>query len=361
MMGRSELLRASAMDEELQQGLDLILKTASRAADLTRQLLAFSRKQVLQPRVISLNAVVHDVERMLARVIGENIGLQVRQEDTLWAVKADAGQIEQVILNLVVNSRDAMPVGGNITIETSNVKLDKVGGRQHIGIGPGEYVMLAVSDTGIGMAPEIQAKIFEPFFTTKEQGKGTGLGLATVYGIVEQSGGHVLVDSEPHRGTTFKVYFPRFDGHVEAVTRVKAAEPNGFETILLAEDEDAVRDLIHEILETRGYKVLSTHGPDEALRVCDAYEGTIHLAITDVVMPGMNGWSLSELIRSKRPQTKILYMSGYTDGIIIGDGAVDVRDTFLQKPVTVDVLCSKVRAVLDDTLKPMPLSNQESV
>jgi CheY-like chemotaxis protein len=241
------------------------------------------------------------------------------------------------------------------------VKLDKVGGRQHIGIGPGEYVMLAVSDTGIGMAPEIQAKIFEPFFTTKEQGKGTGLGLATVYGIVEQSGGHVLVDSEPHRGTTFKVYFPRFDGHVEAVTRVKAAEPNGFETILLAEDEDAVRDLIHEILETRGYKVLSTHGPDEALRVCDAYEGTIHLAITDVVMPGMNGWSLSELIRSKRPQTKILYMSGYTDGIIIGDGAVDVRDTFLQKPVTVDVLCSKVRAVLDDTLKPMPLSNQESV
>ena len=347
IMGRAQLLLDRVTEEKVRRDLDLIRQTGSRAAALTHQLLAFSRKQVLEPRVIDLKALVVDAEKLLIRVIGEDIKLTVRSDPGLGTVKADPGQIEQVIVNLVVNSRDAMPQGGTITIETANVNLDESYSRQHLEVRPGRYVMLAVSDTGQGMDPETQAKIFEPFFTTKEKDKGTGLGLSTVYGIVQQSGGHIWVYSEPGQGTTFKIYLPRVDEPIETIAQPQYKDARGTETILLVEDEQTVRELIREILELKGYTVLEAGSPDEAMGICDAHDRPIGLVITDVIMPGMNGTVLAGRLRSRLPNAKIIYMSGYTDAGIVDTGLLASGHAFLQKPIIADSLARKVREVLE--------------
>ncbi|HET8655074.1 MAG TPA: ATP-binding protein [Longimicrobiaceae bacterium] len=320
---------------------------ADRAASLTRQLLAFSRRQVLQPRVIDLNQTVQEMEKMLRRVIGEDVDLSTRIEPALGHVQADPGQLSQVLLNLAVNARDAMPRGGQLTIETANVELDDEYARGKVHVESGRYVMLAVSDTGVGMDAETQARIFEPFFTTKEQGKGTGLGLSTVYGIVEQSGGHVWVYSEPGHGTAFKVYLPRVDAPVSLDTALIGAPATGRETVLLAEDDRAVRVLARRALEHAGYQVLEADGGEEALRIADAHAGTIHLLLSDVVMPGLGGRELAERLQGRRPGIAVLFMSGYTDDAILRHGMLAEGTPFLEKPFTPGGLCEKVRGVLD--------------
>jgi PAS domain S-box-containing protein len=325
-----------------------IRKAADRAASLTRQLLAFSRRQVLAPQVIDLNSVVANLHNMLRRLIGEDIELVNVPSAQLGLVKVDPGQIEQVILNLVVNARDAMPQGGKITIETANVTLDADYAGAHFPIKAGPYVMLAVSDTGCGMAPEVQAHIFEPFFTTKEQGKGTGLGLAMVYGIVKQSGGYIWVYSEVGRGTTFKIHLPRVDEKLEPVEAPRRpAGRRGTETILLVEDEAAVRSLVCGVLEGGGYKVLAARNGEDALLVSEQHKGPIHLLVTDVVMPEMGGPELAEHLRPYHREMKVLYISGYTDDAIVHHGVLGSSAAFLQKPFTPDVLAHKVREVLD--------------
>jgi PAS domain S-box-containing protein len=348
--GYSELvLNRIAGDDPNRRYIQEIQKVSGRAAALTRQLLAFSRRQILQPKVIGLNAVVAEMDNMLRRLIGEDIDLYTVLDPGLWKVKADPGQVEQVIVNLAVNARDAMPEGGKMTIETANVHIDEAYASGHVAIRPGPYVMLALSDTGAGMDAETMSRVFEPFFTTKEKGKGTGLGLSTVYGIVKQSGGYIWVYSEPGRGTTFKIYLPRTEGEVEA--RTPAAAPpertRGSETILLVEDEDAVRPLIREVLERNGYTVLSAGNGEEALRVAGRHEGEIQLMVCDVVMPGMSGVELSRRIAPVRPDMKVLYMSGYTDNAIVHHGVLDPGTAFLEKPFTPDALARKVRSVLD--------------
>jgi PAS domain S-box-containing protein len=347
IMGRAQLLLGRVTDAKVRRDLDLIRDAGSRAAALTHQLLAFSRKQVLEPRVIDLKALVVDAEKLLIRVIGEDIKLTVRSDPDLGTVKADPGQIEQVIMNLVVNSRDAMPQGGTVTLETANLNLDESYSRQHFEVRPGRYVMLAVSDTGHGMDAETQSKIFEPFFTTKEKDKGTGLGLSTVYGIVQQSGGHIWVYSEPGQGTTFKIYLPRVDEPVETIAQPQSKDDRGTETILLVEDEQAVRELIREILELKGYTVLEAGSADEAIGICDAHDRPIDLVITDVIMPGMNGTVLAGHLRSRLPHAKIIYMSGYTDAGIVDSGLLASGHAFLQKPIIADSLARKVREVLE--------------
>jgi PAS domain S-box-containing protein len=326
-----------------------ILKAAERASALTQQLLAFSRKQVLQPRVLSLNKVLTGVEKMLRRLIGEDIELSSILDPGLGYVRADPAQIEQVIMNLSVNARDAMPHGGRLTFETANVVLDETYARLHPIVEPGKYVRLTVSDTGMGMSREVKAHLFEPFFTTKEEGKGTGLGLATVWGIVDQSGGHVDVYSELGVGTTFKVYLPRVDEKLERgePERPGTALPRGTETILLAEDEAAVRRLARRILEECGYTVLDVECPEDALLVSGEQAGPIHLLVTDVVMPGLGGRELAERLVLSRPEMKVLYISGYTDDAIAHHGVLDPGVTLLEKPFTPDVLARKVREVLD--------------
>jgi len=285
---------------------------------------------------------------MLQRLIGENIELVFRPRSGLGFVKADPGQLEQVIVNLAVNARDAMPKGGHITIETAGVELGEHDARQHAGVQPGAYVMLAVSDTGIGMDAETQARIFEPFFTTKEPGKGTGLGLSTVYGIVKQSGGNIGVSSEPGRGTTFKIYLPRVQGAEDAVEAPPPPRPGrGSEAILLAEDEDEVRAIAREILESCGYTVLEARHPEEALQIAERYIGPIHLLVTDVVMPQMNGRALAERLAPQRPEMKVLFVSGYTDDAIVHHGVLNPGTAFVQKPFAPDGLARKVREVLD--------------
>jgi PAS domain S-box-containing protein len=348
--GYSELvLNRIPGDDPIRRHIQEIQNVSGRAAGLTRQLLAFSRKQVLQPSVIDLNAVVADIDRMLRRIIGEDIDLYTVLDPGLGRAKADKGQIEQVIMNLAVNARDAMPAGGKLTIETSNAVLDEVYARAHVSVRPGDYVMLALSDTGSGMDPETMSHIFEPFFTTKERGKGTGLGLSTVYGIVKQSGGNIWVYSEQGRGTTFKVYLPRVEEEAAAPSPV-AVSPNrslGSETILLVEDEEAVRTLVQEILERYGYMVLPARDGHGALLVGERHAGKIHLMLCDVVMPGMSGVELSRKIGNTRPEMKILYMSGYTDNAIVHHGVLDPGTAFIEKPFTPDALARKVRAVLD--------------
>jgi two-component system cell cycle sensor histidine kinase/response regulator CckA len=328
-----------------------IKKAGERAASLTRQLLAFSRKQVLQPRVLNLNAIVADTEKMLRRLIGEDVGVLTVLDPSLGQTKADPGQIEQVLLNLTVNARDAMPQGGKLTIETSNVYLDNQYARRHIAVRPGNYVMLAVSDTGSGMNAETQAHIFEPFFTTKEQEKGTGLGLSTVYGIVKQSGGHIWVYSEIEKGTTFKVYLPRVDDvpQIDAAPDTLTDLPLGRETVLLTEDEHPVRHLARVILEMSGYQVLEAAGGDEAISIYEEHKGQIDLLITDVVMPKMSGPELAQSLETLSPGIKVLYLSGYTDDAIIRHGLLDQGMAFLQKPFTPEALTRKVREVLDST------------
>jgi two-component system cell cycle sensor histidine kinase/response regulator CckA len=329
--------------------LEQILSAGSRAAALTRQLLAFGRRQVIAPQVLNLNGAVSGIEKMIHRLIGEDIELVCHLQEALGAVKVDPGQIEQVIMNLVVNSRDAMPKGGKLTIETANVELDETYCRSHVGAVPGRYVMLAVSDTGVGMDKQAQSHIFEPFFTTKEKGKGTGLGLATVHGIVKQSGGHLGVYSEAGKGATFKVYLPRVEGEATPTQSSKKAKKvrGGSETILLLEDEEAVKTLASEILQERGYTVLASASAEDALQISEQHKGTIHLLLTDVVMPQMSGRKVAELLAPRRPEIKVLYMSGYTDNAIVHHGILDAGTAFLQKPFTPETLARKVREVLD--------------
>jgi two-component system cell cycle sensor histidine kinase/response regulator CckA len=349
--GYSDLsARRVAEHSPLRRNLEEIRKAGERAASLTRQLLAFSRKQVLQPRLLSLNEVVTDMEKMLRRLIGEDIELLTVLEKELRRTEADPGQIEQVILNLAINARDAMPTGGKLIISTSNASLDDTYAARHVGVQPGAYVQLAVSDNGYGMTPDVQKKIFEPFFTTKEQGKGTGLGLATVYGIVTQSGGNIWVYSEPGRGTTFKIYLPASETEGEAA-RVEAREQSlalsGTETILLVEDDQTVRHMTREILEGYGYTVLDAASGGEAVRLYEAHAQTIHLLLTDVVMPQISGKELADAVTLVRPDVKVLFMSGYTDEAIVHHGVLDEGVAFIQKPFTPDALARKVRETLD--------------
>jgi PAS domain S-box-containing protein len=347
--GYSELtLRKLDADNPLRRNLEEIKKAGDRAASLTRQLLAFSRKQVLQPRVLNLNSIVSDVESMLGRLIGENIELRTSLSPDLGRVKADPGQIEQVLLNLVVNARDAMAAGGSLVIETANVYLDEEFARQHIAIEPGYFVLLAVSDNGMGIAEEIRSRIFEPFFTTKEVGKGTGLGLSTVYGIVKQSGGTIWVYSEVGIGTTFKVYLPCVDRSAQDYKRPEhwAGELRGTGTVLLAEDEVLVRNLTSEVLRLFGYSVLEAASGREALEICEQLDEPIELLITDVVMPEMSGRELADRLKQLRPEVKVLFMSGYTDDAIVHQGVLEAGANFIQKPFAPEALANKIREVL---------------
>jgi signal transduction histidine kinase len=334
--------------DPLKGSIGEILKATERAANLTRQLLAFSRRQAMEMKVLDLNAILKDMDKMLRRVIGEDIALVVHVAEDLGRTKTDPGQIEQVIMNLVVNARDAMPDGGKLTIETANVELDEAYARAHIAVKPGRYLMLSVSDTGVGMTREVKERVFEPFFTTKGTGKGTGLGLSTVYGIVKQSGGNIWVYSEPGRGTTLKIYLPRVDGPIE-VFKEKFEEdlPRGSETILVVEDEEEVRKLAARILQRQGYKVLEAPQGGDALLICEQHQDPIHLMLTDVVMPGMSGHQLAKRLESLQPGMKVLYMSGYTDNAIAQHGVLGEGVNYIQKPFTVDGLARKVREVLD--------------
>jgi PAS domain S-box-containing protein len=347
------LLEALPEGSELRRNAEAIEAAADRAAGLTQQLLAFSRRQVLSPRVLSLNSVVRSVHGMLERVIGEDISVRLSLSDGLENVKADPGRIEQALLNLAVNARDAMPNGGTLTIATSMVDLDEIYSRQHIGAKPGRYVMLDVSDTGCGMDPQTRTRVFEPFFTTKEVGKGTGLGLSMVYGIVKQSGGYIWVYSEMGLGTTFKIYLPVTEAPVQSLEpRAVASAPTGTETILLVEDEDGVRELLEEILTSQGYRVLAASRGVEALQISEFVDEDIQVLVTDVVMPHMSGHELAMRLRARRPSLRVLYLSGYTDEAIAHRGIVDVDAAFLQKPFTRAALARKVREVLAEVRSP---------
>jgi len=335
-------------DSGAQKDLLEVRKAAERAASLTRQLLAFSRQQVLEPVVLELNELVTDFEKMLHRVIGEDVELRLSLGRDIGNVRADPGQIHQVIMNLVVNARDAMPTGGKLTIETANAELTETYADLHKPVAPGPYVMIAVSDTGSGMTPETQARIFEPFFTTKEKGKGTGLGLSTVYGIIKQSGGYVWVYSEVGQGTTFKVYLPRVDAPADTLAKPRSTGPlAGTETILLAEDDAILRPLARELLEKLGYTVLEGADSNEALAAAERHRGPVHLLIADVILPGPSGRELARRLAVSRPDTKVLYVSGYTDDAIVHHGMLEPGLNFLQKPFTPAVLARKVREVLD--------------
>jgi CheY-like chemotaxis protein len=326
-----------------------IVKAADRATGLTRQLLAFGRKQVVQPRVLDLNGVVSNLDKMLHRVIGEDVRLETDLAADLWRVRADPGQIEQVLLNLSVNARDAMPRGGTLRIATRNETLHDAWAREHPGSRPGPHVVIEVSDTGAGIDPEILPHIFEPFFTTKAQGKGTGLGLATVYGIVKQSGGAVYVDSAPGRGAVFRVYLPRVLEALEPVGArpAEGAPRGGSETVLVVEDDPMVRALVQETLGRLGYRVLAAEDPSRALQAAEGHDGTIALLLTDVVMPGMNGRELAGRIARLRPEARVLYMSGYAEDAIAHHGILQEDVVLLQKPFTPDALAGRVREVLD--------------
>jgi signal transduction histidine kinase len=345
----SMLLADGAPTDANRDDIQAISDAAARAAALTRQLLAFSRKQVLQLQPVNVNAVVTDVEKMLRRIIGEDISLATHLDPDLALINADPGQLEQVLLNLAVNARDAMPDGGTLTLTTDNADLSDEHGDRHMGAAPGKYIMLAVTDTGTGMTKEVQQRLFEPFYTTKGAGKGTGLGLATVHGIVKQLGGDVYVYSELGHGTTFKVYFPHLTTIPDVV--VAAAEhreaPRGTETILLAEDDDALRSLGARVLGTFGYNVLVARTGADALRIVVEHDGPIDLVATDVVMPEMSGSQLVAKVLKARPGIRVLFMSGYTDDEVMRRGVIDGQTAFLQKPFTPDMLAHKVRAVLD--------------
>ena len=348
IIGYSDLLlmRTSGLREDSQRKIEQISKAANRAAGLTRQLLAFSRKQVLQPKSLDLNTVVGDMDKMLKRLIGEHIEMLTILDPKLGIVKADPGQVEQVLLNLAVNARDAMPSGGKLTIETANVVLDARYTQAHRSVEPGPYVMLAVSDTGVGMSHEVKARIFEPFFTTKEKDKGTGLGLSTVYGIVKQSGGSIWVYSEPGQGTTFKVYLPQVDQDADIDAAPASADYRGAETVLLVEDEESVRQIANEILTMNGYRVLQASHGNEALNVSLQHEGVIDLMVTDVVMPVMGGPELARKLALTRPEMRVLYMSGYTDDAIVHHGVLLEGTAFVQKPFTAEAFSRKLREAI---------------
>jgi two-component system, cell cycle sensor histidine kinase and response regulator CckA len=347
--GYSDLLRLHLPDDNpLQKYPEEIGKAANRAATLTRQLLAFSRKQVIQPVILDLNSIVADMEKMLLRLIGEDIAITITRDPNLARVKADPGQIEQILMNLAVNARDAMPQGGSLFLRTANAHLDETYIRQHAYAKAGSYVALRVSDTGHGMDKATQARIFEPFFTTKGPGKGTGLGLSTVYGIVKQNGGHIQVYSEPGKGTTFTIYLPQAVGAAEALKAPEAAIalPRGAETVLLVEDEEALRILARNCLETYGYTVLEVADANAALLRAQQHTGPIGLLLTDVVMPGMNGRELAIRLTRSRPEMKVLYMSGYARDLIAQYGVLDPDILLLEKPFTLLTLLTKVYQAL---------------
>jgi two-component system, cell cycle sensor histidine kinase and response regulator CckA len=355
MKGYSELMldELDAADP-LRTEVDEVKKAADRAAALTRQLLAFSRQQVLAPKVLDLNSVVGNMDKLLRRLLGEDIDLFTVLEPGLARVKADPGQVEQVIMNLAVNARDAMPNGGKLTIETANVDLDENYIRDHASVKPGAYVMVAVTDTGSGMTDKVKSRIFEPFFTTKEIGKGTGLGLSTVYGIIKQSGGYIWVYSEVGIGSTFKAYLPAVDAPAElpAGTTQPPAR-RGSETVLLVEDEDGVRALMRQVLHKHGYNVLESRHGGEALLMCERHSGKIDLLLTDVVLEQMSGRELAERLIKVRPEMKVLYVSGYADDAIVHHGVLNAGVAFLQKPFTTEALARKIRYVLDGSARAM--------
>jgi two-component system, cell cycle sensor histidine kinase and response regulator CckA len=349
IIGYVELARDTLTpDNPLHSDLEAIRDAADRAAALTRQLLAFARKQILDPQILNLNDLVLNLDKLLRRLIGEDIELVTLPTADLWSVKADANQIEQILVNLAINARDAMPSGGKLTIETANLILDEAYARHHMSVSPGFYVMLAVSDTGVGMPPEMQAQVFEPFFTTKQAGKGTGLGLATCYGIVKQHGGHIWLYSEVGQGTTFKVYLPRTTevADVQHTYETPKTLLVGDETVLLVEDEAAVRQLAIRVLRQLGYTVLEATDGADALRVAGEYPGAIDLLVTDVVMPQLGGAALAERLREAHPRLKVLFMSGYTDHTIIRHSLLEPGVAFLQKPFVPEMLARKVREVL---------------
>jgi signal transduction histidine kinase/ActR/RegA family two-component response regulator len=334
-------------DDPNRQSAEQIMKAGERAAALTRQLLAFSRRQVLQPKVLDVNRLIGTLTTMLRRLIGEDIDLQLGLREGVGQVNADPGQIEQVLMNLVVNARDAMPHGGTLMIETANVELDENYTRTHTPVKTGPYVMIAVSDTGTGMDEATKAHAFEPFFTTKGPGRGTGLGLSTVFGIVRQSGGAVDIYSAPGRGTSAKVYLPRINQpEILESEESRSQAAKGHETILIAEDDEMVRSLVKTTLSNSGYTVLDADGAADAQKISENYRGTIDLLITDVVMPKVNGRDLAARIIRRRGGLKVLYMSGYTDGAVVSNGILDKEIAFLQKPFTPAALTDKVREVL---------------
>jgi len=346
------LLESLPHDSLVRADLDEIRRAGERASQLTGQLLAFGRQQVLNPRVLDLNEVVEDVQRMLRRVLSEDIEIVTRLTSPLWKVKVDQGQIEQVLTNLMVNARDAMPHGGTITIESAHAVFDEDYVREHPGAALGPHVILAVSDTGVGMDKVTQARVFEPFFTTKEKGRGSGLGLAMVFGTVKQSGGHIWLYSEPDRGSTFKLCFPRCESLVDGPELLSQPStrlplPRGDETILLVEDDSQLRTLARTILLRQGYRVLDAGDPSEAIKVSASFDGRIDLLLSDVVMPRMSGRDLAARVLEARPDMCVLYMSGYTDNAIVHHGILDPDVEFLQKPITPDTLTRRVREVLD--------------
>jgi PAS domain S-box-containing protein len=347
--GYTEMLLKDLPKEQPQHAYaQEVMRAADQAVSVTQQLLAFSRKQVLAPKVLDLNSVLLDMSRMLPRLIPEDIEISLLPAKNLGLVKTDPGQVQQVLMNLVLNARDSMPRGGKLGIETSNVELTQDYAFWHVSVTPGPYVMLAVSDTGEGMDAETQARIFEPFFTTKEKGKGTGLGLATVYGIVKQSGGYIWVYSEAGKGTTFKVYFPRVEGTAE---KVRVQDPpgawiTGSETLLLVEDDEGVRELAREFLQKRGYHVLVATGGRQAVQLVEQHPGPIHLMITDVVMPGMSGRELVDRVATRRRGMRVLYVSGYTEDAVLQHGVENAGTMFLSKPFALSALARKVREVL---------------
>jgi signal transduction histidine kinase/ActR/RegA family two-component response regulator len=360
ILGYGELVQAELDRSDKKYALVAeCIAAGQRAARLTHQLLAFSRKQIIAPTVVELNTIVAEMDRMLRRLIGENIEFGTVLRSDLGRIKVDPGQIEQVIVNLVINARDAMPAGGRLTIETANVELDESYVRRHVGTAIGPHVMLAVSDTGIGMDDFTKTRVFEPFFTTKEQGKGTGLGLATVYGIVKQSGGSIWVYSEPGRGSTFKIYFPRVHDPLTPRVAEPIAPAVGHETILLVEDDASLRGLVKLTLADAGFRVLDCADPREALRLVADRRDPIGLVLTDVVMPGMSGKQMSDALHRSRSDLKVLFMSGYTDNGIAHQGILDAGVAFLQKPFTPAQLRRRVRDVLDAPATPRPNAEME--
>jgi signal transduction histidine kinase/CheY-like chemotaxis protein len=353
ILGCAELIELSINDtEKIRHLLSQIEQAAQNAATLTKQLLAYSMQQVLEPQVLDLNQVAKKIEPLVRRLIGENVDFRVVLEPQLGKTKADPGQVEQVIMNLVINARDAMPRGGKLIVETSNIDVDEAYSSQRPTVPLGEYVLLSVSDTGTGMDKSTLDRIFEPFFTTKERGKGTGLGLATVYGIVKQSGGYIWVYSEPGQGTTFKIYFPKTSekARVASGTDKIRRSLRGTETVLLVEDQALLRRVVSVMLKSSGYKVLAVESPEKGLQTVREHTGPIELLITDVVLPGMNGRPLAEEILKMRPETKVLFVSGYTENALILDGQLDLAINFLAKPFTVEALGRKMREILDGNL-----------
>jgi two-component system, cell cycle sensor histidine kinase and response regulator CckA len=350
ILGYGDLLLADLKPSDpMRADVEEIRRAATRASELTRQLLMFSRQQVLEPKVLILNDVLADMDKMLQRILGADVDLLVLPAQLLGRVRVDPGSIEQVIMNLVVNARDSMPDGGKLTLETANVVLDEEYAKHHLGVAPGPHVMLAVTDSGTGIDKATQARIFEPFFTTKEKGKGTGLGLSTVFGIVQQSSGSIWLYSELGKGTTFKVFLPRVDA---PVSLIPSNEPiptlRGSETILVVEDDDQVRVLTCGILRKNGYDIIEARNAGEALLQSERHAGTIHLMLSDVVMPQMSGPELAKRVASIRPDMKILCMSGYAGDSIVRHGLLEAKMSYLQKPITVSALTSKVREVLDE-------------